>query len=99
MYGSRPKGCKAVEHHRIVGRSQADDLHDARDRSDLEEVAKARLVDVGVTLADDADHGTVLAKKVLDQADASSATDVDRHHAGREDDAVSEREERQSLKL
>ena len=46
-------------------------LHDARDGPDLEQVAEAGLVDVGVALADDADDGAVLAEQVLDQAHAS----------------------------
>ena len=88
-----------VEDDRIIRRPEANDLHDPRDGSHLEEVAETGLVYVGVPLADDADDGAVLAEEILDQADAAGTTHVDGDHAGGEDDAVSEREKRKGLKL
>ena len=62
---------EAVEDDRIIRWTEANDLHDPRDGSHLEEVAETGLVYVGVPLADDADDRAVLAEQILDEADAA----------------------------
>jgi hypothetical protein len=88
-----------VQDDRVVGRAETDDLHHARDRADVVNVLESRLIDVGVALADDADDGAVLAEEILHQADAARPAHVDRNDARGKNDAVPQRQDRQTFEI
>jgi hypothetical protein len=91
------KAREPVEDHGVVARPEAQHLDDTRDGADFIEVLEARLVDLGVALAHDADDGALVAREVLDEAHAARTPDVDGHDAGGEDDAVPERQDGEKL--
>ena len=94
-----PQARQAMEHDRVVRRSEANDLYDAGHRPHIEDILEARLVDVGVPLAHDPHDGAILSEEVLDQADATRPAHVDGDDARREDHAVAQREDRQGLEI
>ncbi len=88
---------QAVQNHRVVARTEAQHLHHAGDGAHLEQIIEAGLVHLGVSLAHDPDDGALLTDEVFDESHAACAAHVDRDHAGRKDDAVTQRQDRQEL--
>ena len=88
----------ALQHHAVVARAQPDHLEDAGDGAHLEQVGELWVFGLGELLRDDADGRSLAAEGLFDQAHRARSTDVDRHHRGRKQHRVAERQNGEGLR-
>ena len=84
----------AAQLHGVDRGTHADDLHHAYEGSDLVQVTEGGFFYIGCFLRQNADGGTVLAERFLDESHAPGTSDVDRHHRHGEQHGIAQGQDR-----